>query len=112
LAARRALWLRLLMLPHVRLLLIVGFALLSEFLSLVFRTRLIALDVPGSLSFPVMIRVPALPVLTKLVVRNSFVVPLVTIPTMIGVVFSPARVDVIIELWDAAEMRPSMVVKG
>jgi hypothetical protein len=46
-----------------------------------------------------------------LVVRNPFIVPLVSVPGMVSVVFSPARVDVIIKRGDAAVMRPSAVVK-
>jgi hypothetical protein len=111
LLAARALYLGLLMLPNLRPLLIVGFPLLSEFLSLLCRARLIALDTPGSLPFPMVIRLPALPVLVKLVVRNPFIVPLVSVPGMVSVVFSPAGVDVIIKRGDSAVMRPSAVVK-
>ncbi len=111
LLAVRALYLGLLMLPNLRPLLIVGFPLLSEFLSLLCRARLIALDTPGSLPFPMVIRLPALPVLVKLVVRNPFIVPLVSVPGVVSVVFSPAGVDVIIKRGDAAVMRPSAVVK-
>ena len=109
--AVRALCLGLLMLPNFRPLLIVGFPLLSEFLSLVLRTRLIALDAPGPLPFPMVIRLPALPVLAKLLVRNPFIVPRVSVPGMVVVVFSPAGVDVIIEPGDAVVVSPSAVVK-
>jgi hypothetical protein len=99
------------MLPDFRPLLIVDFPLLSEFLSLAFRARLIALDTPGSFPSPIVIRLPALPVLMKLVVWNLFIVPSVSVPGMISIVFSPAGVDVIIKRGDSAVMRPSAVVK-
>jgi hypothetical protein len=63
------------------------------------------------LPFPMVIRFPALPVLVKLLVRNPFIVPLVSVPGMVSVVFSPAGVDVIVKRGDTLVMRPSAVVK-
>jgi hypothetical protein len=46
-----------------------------------------------------------------LVVWNLFIVPSVSVPGMISIVFSPAGIDVIIKCGDSAVMRPSAVVK-
>lgn len=74
------------------------------------RSRLIALNAPGSLSFPISIIIPALPVLLKSSARDSFIVPPVSVPIMIPVVPSPARVYIKIKTWDIIVITPTTII--
>jgi hypothetical protein len=106
-----------LVLPHLLLmplnlgpLLILLLPLMSYFLSLVLRSRLITLDVPSSFPFPVTITIPVLPVTMKSLVRNSFVIPLVSVPIMVSVVSSPPRVYIVVKPWDTVVISPAPII--
>jgi hypothetical protein len=53
---------------------------------------------------------PALPVLLKSVVRNSFIVPPVSVPITVSVVSSPVRVYIKIKTWDIVIIGPTPVI--
>jgi hypothetical protein len=99
----------LLMSLNLRQLMILLLPLLSEFLPLRLRSRLIALDAPGSLLLPISIIIPALPVLLKSFVRNSFIVPSVSVPIMVSVVRSPTWVYIKIKTWNTVVIGPTPV---
>jgi len=100
----------LLMLLDLRSLLILLLPLLSEFLSLCLGARVIVLDAPRALPFPMALLLPALPVLLQALGRNPLIVPRVPVPIMGSVVASPAGVDIIIEPWDPVVISPTPVV--
>ena len=100
----------LLMLLNLRPLLILLLPLLSEFLSLGLRSRLIALDAPSSLPFPMTVSMPALPVLLKSLGRNPFIVPPVPVPITVSVESSPTWVYIKIETWNIGIINPAPVV--
>ena len=95
---------------NLRPLFVLLLPLMSEFLSLLLWSRLIALDAPGSLPFPMSIIIPPLPVLSTSLVRNPFKVPSVTVPIMFSVVSSPPRVHIIIKTWNAVIINPTPVI--
>jgi len=78
------------------------FPLLSEFLPLSFRPRLIVVDAPSRPSFPVPILVPPSPVLFQTGVGNSLIVPSMPVPVMISVEVSPIGVYIEIESRDTS----------
>ncbi|NJD55580.1 MAG: hypothetical protein FIA94_04145 [Nitrospirae bacterium] len=100
----------LLMPPDLRSLLILFLPLMSQLLPLFLWPTLIALDAPGLLPFPISITVPVLPVTVKSLVRNPFIVPAVSVPIMVSVVASPARVYIIIELWNIPIESPTPII--
>jgi len=100
----------LLMLLDLRSLLILLLPLLSQFLALWLWSRLIALDVPRSLSFPMSSFLPALPVLLKSLVRNRFIVPPVPVPIMVSVVSLPPGVDIKIKTGHTVIIPPAPVI--
>jgi hypothetical protein len=53
---------------------------------------------------------PAIPVLLKALVRDSFIVPPVPIPIMVSVVSSPTWVYIKIETWDITIITPTPVI--
>jgi hypothetical protein len=71
---------------------------------------LIALDALGFFLFPVSITLPALPVLLKLLVRNPFIVPRMSVPIMVSVVSSPTWVYIIIKAWNIVIISPTPVI--
>jgi hypothetical protein len=99
-----------LMALNLRPLMIFVLPLTSQFLSLGLRSRPVSLDAPGPSPFPVSIIMPALPVLVKSPVRNSFVVPRASVPVMVSVEFSPARVYIKIKAWDSVIINPTPVI--
>jgi hypothetical protein len=101
-------WLSLLL--NLRPLLILLLPLLPQYLLLLWRPRLIALDAPVFLPLPILIRVPALPILLKSLVGNLLIVPPVPLPVMVSVVSSPTRIYIEIELWNMIEVGPTTVV--
>ena len=100
----------LLMLLDLGSLLILLLPLLSQFLALWLWSRLVALDVPRSLPFPMSIFLPALPVLLKSLVRNRFIVPPVPVPIMVSVVASPPGVDIKIKTGHTVIIPPAPVI--
>ena len=103
-------WSRLLMLPNLGPLLILRLPLTSEFLSLLLWSRLIVLDAPSPLPFPMSIITPALPVLLQSLVRNPFVVPPMPVPIMVSVVSSPPWVYIKIETGNSVIVPPVPVI--
>ena len=103
-------WSRLLMLPNRGPLLILRLPLTSEFLSLLLWSRLIVLDAPSPLPFPMSIITPALPVLLQSLVRNPFVVPPMPVPSMVSVVSSPPGVYIKIETGNSVIVPPVPVI--
>jgi len=91
-------------------LLILFFSLISQFLYLFLWSGSIVLDAPTSFLLPISVSIPALPVLLKPVVRNSFRVPPVSVPIMISVVSSPFRVYIVIKKWNTAIIDPTPVI--
>jgi hypothetical protein len=71
---------------------------------------LIVLDTPGSLPLPIAIMIPALPVLLKLLVRDLFIVPPVSVPILVSVVSSPTRVYIIIKRGYVVIIGPTTVI--
>ena len=65
---------------------------------------------PGYLPFPMSIILPALPVLLKSYVRNPFIVPPVSVPIMVSVVSSPARIYIKIKTWYSIIISPTPVI--
>lgn len=84
--------------------------LLSYLLSLLLRSRLVVLDAPGSMSFPIPGVIPALPVLLELPAGYPFVVPSVSVPIVVPVVSSPARIHIIIKPWDTVVVNPTAII--
>src|SRR4030042_1597693 len=95
---------------NLRPLLILLLPFMSYFLSLLLGSRLIALDTPSSLSFPMSIFMPPAPVLLKPLVRNSFIIPAVPVPILVSVVSSPTRVYIKIKIWDTVIITPTPVI--
>jgi hypothetical protein len=98
------------MLLNLRPLLILLLSLLSQCLSLLLRQRLIVLDAPRSLLFPMPIIMPALPVLLKLLGRNRFIVPPMPVPIVVSVVSSPTRIYVEIKTRNGIIVTPIPVI--
>src|SRR4030065_2366089 len=73
-------------------------------------SSLIALHAPGSLSFPISIIVPALPVLLKSSARDPFIVPPVSVPITVSVISSPTRVSIKIKTLDIVIINPTPVI--
>jgi hypothetical protein len=99
-----------LMLLDLGPLLILVLPLLLEDLPLLLRTRLVALDAPRPLLRPMLSRMPALPVLLKLSVRNRSIVPPVPLPRMVSVVGSPVWVYIKIKSWNVGIITPAPVI--
>jgi energy-converting hydrogenase Eha subunit A len=85
---------------------------MSQLLSLVLRARVIALDAPVSMPFPMSIIMPAPPVAMEASVIDPFIVPPVSVPIMASVVSSPTRVYVKIKTWDTVIITPTPVIIG
>jgi hypothetical protein len=71
---------------------------------------LVVLDAPGSTPFPIPGIIPAFPVLLELPAGYPFMVPSVSVPIVVSVVSSPARIHIIIKPWDVVEVNPTVVV--
>jgi hypothetical protein len=67
---------------------------MPQFLALLLRSRVIALDAPVSLPFPMSIIMPAPPAVLEAFVIYPFIVPRVSVPVMASVVSSPTRVHI------------------
>ena len=74
------------------------------------RSGLIALNSPGPLLLPISVIMPAFPVLLKLSIGDTVIMPRVSVPVMVCVVSSPARVDIKIETRNVIEVGPASVI--
>jgi len=70
----------------------------------------IALDTPGSLPFPIIVIMPAVPVSLELAVGNSFIIPSMSIPVVVSVIASPSWIYIIVKAWDAVIISPSTII--
>jgi hypothetical protein len=91
-------------------LLILSLPLAPHLLPLLLWPGTIALNAPIPLFFPMSVAVPASPVGLKALVRDPLIVPAVSVPVVISVVASPARIHVVIEARDAVIVSPTAVV--
>ncbi len=98
------------MLLNVGFLSILFFPLMPQLLPLLWWSRLIPLDTPGSVPFPMSTALPAPPALLKSFRGDPLVVPSVPVPTVLSVVPSPAGVYIEIKAWNIVIIRPSLVV--
>src|SRR5512143_20101 len=85
-------------------------SLTSQFLSLRLRPRLIALNAPSPLSFPISIVIPVPPVMLKSSLGDPLIVPPVSVPITVPVVSSPTRVYIVIKSWDISVIGPPPVI--
>jgi hypothetical protein len=102
----------LLMLLDLRSLLILLLPLHSYFLSLLWRSGLIALDAPvvSPTTRPIISIIPTPPVLLKSWLRDRLIVPRLSVPISVSVVSSPTRVYIIIKTGDIVIITPATVV--
>ncbi len=95
---------------NFRPLLIFSLSLHSYFLPLLMLSRLIGLDAPVIVPFPMSIIMPIFPVVLKLSIRNPFIVPRVSVPIMGSVVFSPPWVYIVIKARDTVIISPIPII--
>jgi hypothetical protein len=79
-------------------------------LFLLLRQRVVVLNAPIPLFFPMSIILPVFPVLLQLPMRNPFIVPAVFVPPMISVIFPPSLVYLKIESRYGTIMDPATVM--
>ena len=60
--------------------------------------------------FPISVVLPALPVLLKVLARNPFIVPAMSVPIMVSVVSSPFWVYIIVKAWNTLIIGPAPVI--
>lgn len=74
------------------------------------RPRLHAPDTPGLLLLPMAVSFPGIPVALHLLVRNSPVVPLVSLPAPMPVISAPGGRYPWIKGWDSLVVRPAGII--
>ncbi len=95
---------------YLRPALVFMFPLGSQFLSLLHWSWVVALYVPSFLPFPISVVMPASPILLKFPLRNTLIIPWVSLPLMVSVVFSPMRIYIIIETRHVVIINPTTVI--
>ena len=100
----------LLMLLNLRPLLIHLLPFTPQLLSLLLWPRVITLDAPGSLSFPMSVSLPGPPVPMQSLRGDPLIMPRVPVPIALPVISSPARVHIKIETRNTAIITPAAVI--
>jgi hypothetical protein len=68
------------------------------------------LNVPSSFSFPITIALPTSPILLKMLMRNTVIIPWASVPMAVSVIPSPTEVYIIIEIRDVPVIYPISVI--